>query len=463
MGNEPNLNRYWLPQFGPNGEDVAATSYVQLLARTYDAMKAADRGVFIIGGSVAPRGIDRPGTGRDTHSPTAFITDMGTAYRALNRTRPIMDGFSFHPYGENSSTPPTFAHASGTSLGLADYDKLVALLGKAFDGTAQIGSTAADRLRRVRRGLPDPDRQAPLLRRARAGDDQARQRGRAGCVLPRSARARRLPAHRARLPDLPCHRRDRLQPLAVRRVLRGRHAEVVAPVRQAGDGRDPVRGRRLRRAARRAARREAGRSPQPPRSPRRKGSTRPCRWLGPRGRLRASISSMEGQYVAYSFFRVDPAWRRLPIEERAAGKDAFAEVVEDWAGRMDALRAYTVTGVRPDSDFFLWKITQRYEDLGELGAALNGTPLAGWLRDALLVSRDDQGLRVHEGQARTQGRAEGLSVSRRLPVREGPALVRALARGPPARDGGAHARRRASSRRSTTTPRTRSGSTTRSS
>src|SRR6185312_422986 len=92
VGNEPNLNRYWLPQFGPNGEDAAATAYVQLLARTYDAMKAADKGVFIIGGSVSPRGIDRPGTGRDTHSPTAFITDMGTAYRALKRNRPIMDG-----------------------------------------------------------------------------------------------------------------------------------------------------------------------------------------------------------------------------------------------------------------------------------------------------------------------------------------------------------------------------------
>jgi chlorite dismutase len=88
---------------------------------------------------------------------------------------------------------------------------------------------------------------------------------------------------------------------------------------------------------------------------------------------------VSGQYVAYTFFRVDPAWRRLPIEERAAGKDAFAEVVEDWVTRIDALRAYTVTGVRPDCDFFLWKITQRYEDLGELGAALNATPLAAWL------------------------------------------------------------------------------------
>jgi chlorite dismutase len=88
---------------------------------------------------------------------------------------------------------------------------------------------------------------------------------------------------------------------------------------------------------------------------------------------------VEGQYVAYSFFRVDPAWRRRPIEERTEAKEAFAEVVDDWSTRMDSLRAYTVTGVRPDSDFFLWKITQRYEDLGELGAALNATPLAGWL------------------------------------------------------------------------------------
>jgi hypothetical protein len=141
VGNEPNLNRYWLPQFGPNGEDVAAPAYVQLLARTYDLMKAADPDVFINGGSVSPRGIDRPGTGRDTHSPTAFITDMGVAYRALKRKKPIMDGFSFHPYGENSSTPPTLVHTSGTSLGLADYPTLVSLLGKAFDGTAQKGST----------------------------------------------------------------------------------------------------------------------------------------------------------------------------------------------------------------------------------------------------------------------------------------------------------------------------------
>jgi chlorite dismutase len=88
---------------------------------------------------------------------------------------------------------------------------------------------------------------------------------------------------------------------------------------------------------------------------------------------------VEGQYVAYTFYRVDPAWRRLPIDERQAGKDAFADAVDELSERFDALRCYSTAGVRPEVDFFLWKITPRYEDLLELGAALNGTPLAAWL------------------------------------------------------------------------------------
>ena len=86
-----------------------------------------------------------------------------------------------------------------------------------------------------------------------------------------------------------------------------------------------------------------------------------------------------GQYVAYTFYKVDPAWRRLPAEERAAHKEAWVEVLEEHADRFEWLDAYTVTGVRPEADFFLWKITPRYQDLIELGAALNATPLAGWL------------------------------------------------------------------------------------
>ena len=91
-----------------------------------------------------------------------------------------------------------------------------------------------------------------------------------------------------------------------------------------------------------------------------------------------SAAETPTQYVAYTLYRVDPAWRRLPVEERETAKDAFADVVEEWTERME-LRAYSLVGVRPEADFMLWKLTERFDDLGELAGDLNGTPLAGWL------------------------------------------------------------------------------------
>ena len=84
------------------------------------------------------------------------------------------------------------------------------------------------------------------------------------------------------------------------------------------------------------------------------------------------------QYVAYTLYKVDPAWRRLPVEERAAGKEALAEVVAAWQERMD-LRAYSLVGVRPEVDFMFWKLTERYDDLRELAVDINATPIAGYL------------------------------------------------------------------------------------
>jgi len=140
VGNEPNLNRFWMPQFTTKGLDAAASSYEGLLAQTYDAIKLASPSTIVIGGSLAPRGSDNPKLFRPTHSPTRFILDMGTAYRLSGRKRPLMDWFSIHPYLEHSGLPPTFAHPKATTISIADYGKLVKLLGRAFDGTAQKGS-----------------------------------------------------------------------------------------------------------------------------------------------------------------------------------------------------------------------------------------------------------------------------------------------------------------------------------
>jgi hypothetical protein len=140
--NEPNLNGFWLYQFDESGQDIAAPAYTSLLARTYDALKAVSPQIRVYGGSLAPRGADNPESSRHTQSPTAFIRDLGRAYRASGRTKPIMDVFALHPYLANSSIPPSQMNR-GTSISFADYDKLVGLLGRAFDGTGQKGSKLA--------------------------------------------------------------------------------------------------------------------------------------------------------------------------------------------------------------------------------------------------------------------------------------------------------------------------------
>jgi hypothetical protein len=137
VGNEPNLNRFWMPQFDRRGRDVAAPAYLALLAQTYDALKEVSPDINVIGGAVSPRGLDRPKSARPTHSPTTFLRDLARAYRKSRRTKPIMDTLAIHPYGETSRTPPTAMHPRSTSISIADYPKLTKLLRAGFHGTAQ--------------------------------------------------------------------------------------------------------------------------------------------------------------------------------------------------------------------------------------------------------------------------------------------------------------------------------------
>ncbi|TML14465.1 MAG: hypothetical protein E6G33_10275 [Actinobacteria bacterium] len=53
-----------------------------------------------------------------------------------------MDALALHPYEDNSSVAPIDGvHPNSMTIALADYDKLVTLLGSVFAGTAQQGST----------------------------------------------------------------------------------------------------------------------------------------------------------------------------------------------------------------------------------------------------------------------------------------------------------------------------------
>ena len=139
IGNEPNLNRFWLPQFGAAGENVSAAAYLRLLSATYDSVKAVRDEVRDLGwyhgtpGLRPPRGISRD------HVAIGLHSGLGAAYRQSGRARPVMDGFVHHPYPESADVPIDLPHPR-SSVGLADYGKLVNLLSRAFDGTAQKGS-----------------------------------------------------------------------------------------------------------------------------------------------------------------------------------------------------------------------------------------------------------------------------------------------------------------------------------
>ncbi len=134
VGNEPNVNRFWQPQFAPDGASAAPRDYLELLAVVYDAVKTAEPDVLVWGGALGPRGSDRPQGSRPTHSPVAFIRAMGNALRASGRTEPVLDGFAFHPYPETARTPPDVRHPNPRSrtLGLADIGRLQGLLREAF-------------------------------------------------------------------------------------------------------------------------------------------------------------------------------------------------------------------------------------------------------------------------------------------------------------------------------------------
>lgn len=84
------------------------------------------------------------------------------------------------------------------------------------------------------------------------------------------------------------------------------------------------------------------------------------------------------QVVRYAFYKLDPAWRRLPADRQAAAKLEFGETIEHFAGRL-LLRPYGLVGLRGDCDFLLWQVAENLESLVDLQTALNHTDLGAYL------------------------------------------------------------------------------------
>ena len=91
----------------------------------------------MIGVGLSPRGNDNPNAKSNvSRSPVRFMHELGQAYRASGRTKPLMDELAFHPYPVKNTDPPFVGYA-WPNAGLANLDRIKQAVWDAFHGTAQ--------------------------------------------------------------------------------------------------------------------------------------------------------------------------------------------------------------------------------------------------------------------------------------------------------------------------------------
>ena len=85
----------------------------------------------------------------------------------------------------------------------------------------------------------------------------------------------------------------------------------------------------------------------------------------------------ERHFVKYSFFKLDPAWRRLDPEERAEHKREFLAACEDFAAQR-LLRAFSTVGTRGDADLMLLTQATNLDRIHEFHVVLQQSGLMSW-------------------------------------------------------------------------------------
>jgi len=137
IGNEPNQPYFWLPQYDSAGKPLSGGAYEPLLALSYDALKGVDPTINVIGIGLSPRGNDNPHARSNiSRSPIRFLHDLGAAYRASHRQKPLMDALAFHPYPHVNTDPPEIGYA-WPNAGIPNLGRLKQAVWDAFNGTAQ--------------------------------------------------------------------------------------------------------------------------------------------------------------------------------------------------------------------------------------------------------------------------------------------------------------------------------------
>jgi chlorite dismutase len=106
-------------------------------------------------------------------------------------------------------------------------------------------------------------------------------------------------------------------------------------------------------------------------------------------------------FAKFSFFKIDPAWRRRDAELRAADKREFLAACEDF-GIDRSLRAYSTIGTRGDVDLVLLSQSQSLEDIHTFHVVLGQSGLAKWTETPYSFLSMTKPSPYSEEQARTE-------------------------------------------------------------
>ncbi|MBT3366634.1 MAG: chlorite dismutase [Nitrospina sp.] len=89
---------------------------------------------------------------------------------------------------------------------------------------------------------------------------------------------------------------------------------------------------------------------------------------------------VQRQYVSFTFYKLDPAFRRLPQEERDNGMQEFIDVLEEYDNSSDMiLLCYSMVGLRGDVDIMTWRICYSLEEFQKMSTRLLQTGLGRYL------------------------------------------------------------------------------------
>jgi chlorite dismutase len=93
-------------------------------------------------------------------------------------------------------------------------------------------------------------------------------------------------------------------------------------------------------------------------------------------------SALAPVFAQFLGLKADSAWRRLPDDERAAGREAFARVVDDVADTIPT-ESYSTIGFKNEVDLLLWRTVDAPLALQEMTARLLQSGIGRYLAPAI--------------------------------------------------------------------------------